>query len=222
MWNHMKRTFGEDWRQWPIPGCGAGFSPWKNGPSMVLVMCVGGEWISIQAERPPTVIEDAFKNMQLMNFAQVEQNIRLDLLWDWLPNAYPMDPKYADVDGYTNKRFLGVSRYPLDRWERDGRPYMTDQSWIVTAMLIAAGESSEKMKNLMMVAFGMYSDDPKTVERNRGFNEDRLRKMCWEKFNQMPTNKKDVEEYMKQVKHGHAKVMAAEAEEKARAAWEEA
>ena len=78
MWNHMVKEFGEDWREWPIVGCGARFMPYKYGPSMVLVMEVNeGEFVSVLAERPPTLIDEAFKATRVISYRQVMEHLVL-------------------------------------------------------------------------------------------------------------------------------------------------
>ena len=60
MWNYNVEVFGDDWKKWPVPGCCKAFSPFKFGPSMVLIIDNGdGKMMSIQAARPPTLIDDA-------------------------------------------------------------------------------------------------------------------------------------------------------------------
>ena len=50
MWDHMMLTFGNDWKEWPMVGCGAGFAPFRNGPSMLLEMEVNeNEFVGIVA-----------------------------------------------------------------------------------------------------------------------------------------------------------------------------
>merc|ERR1712086_396092 len=77
MWDNMVAGFGEDWRKWPIKGCGAGFKPYSNGPSMILEMEVDeGQHLSLLAERPPDILNHAFKEAKLVAWNELKKEAR--------------------------------------------------------------------------------------------------------------------------------------------------
>ena len=161
MWSHMTKEFGENWRDWPVVGCGKGFSPWKNGPSMVLVMEVeDNKHMNIIAERPPTEVSQAFKNTRAMAAKEVLVNLDLVRLYNMLSNSYPMDKEFMDSDDYTNKYILGVNMYPIKRWKETDREYMSVMSWIRFAYLVAAGHDNVIMNELREIAFAIEDENP--------------------------------------------------------------
>ena len=182
MWDHNVKTFGEDWRKWPVPGCGKAFSPYKFGPSMVLIIDSGdGKMMSIQAARPPTLIDDALKSACVKNVKRYVKDLDLKLIWRFLPTAYPLDSAYAHDDVWSGKKYLGVNKYPLDQWKQSKRPYLDETGWLVFSLILAAGNVDPTMLRLANIAIGMYDRDPKTVEYNAQKSEKKLLYSAWEK-----------------------------------------
>merc|ERR1712194_95731 len=67
MWDNMVESFGEDWKTWPISGCGRGFKPYGRGPSMILEMELEEDkHVSLLAEQPPEILNIAFKEAKLV------------------------------------------------------------------------------------------------------------------------------------------------------------
>ena len=203
MWNHMKKEFGDDWRDWPVVGCGKGFSPWKNGPSMVLVMEVEDDThLSIIAERPPMSVDQAFKNTRAMAAKDVLENLDLVRLYNMLSNSYPMDKEFMDTDSFTDKYILGVNMYPIDDWKKSDREYMSVMSWIRVAYLIAAGHDGVIMKELREIAFAIEDVNPKIMEINVSMSKERLLKMAREKARlgaRIPATLEDIDQLTKHV-----------------------
>ena len=195
MWDYNVKTFGEDWREWPIPGCGKGFVAYANGPSMVLIIQAGDEFESIQSVRPPTVIKDAIYNYRCSQVKEVVQNLDLTMIWNWLPAAFPLDAKYADTAGFTGKKFLGINKYPLAEWKAGKRKYMSEQSWVVFAMMMAAGSEDAGMQKLMQIAIGLYE---KGEDVCRDLGEKKVLSKAWYKVDGgavVPSTAKEVLEH---------------------------
>ena len=156
-----------------------------------------GRFESVAATRPPTVIEDAFKKTKCASVAKVIRKLDLGMIYDWLPATFPLDRAYADVDRFSNKVFLGINKYPLDEWKKTSRPYMSDVSWVVFALLLAAGKTEEPgMEHLMEMALGMYTRDPKEMEYSRNLSVKNVRKRAWERYQDKTKYPKDMQEVM--------------------------
>ena len=167
MWNNMVDEFGHEVKNWPVLGCGAGFAPYKNGPSMVLVMQVGeDEYMSIPACRPPPAIDDAFKACHLLCYKALIHHLDLVKLWRFLPNAHPLDKEYFVESGFGGKPIVGVSRYPVKRWKDEGCEYMSQKSWIRYAYFLAAGQDADEMLQLRTIAFGLDDENDAVMENN--------------------------------------------------------
>ena len=196
MWDHMSKEFGENWRDWPVVGCGTGFAPWKKGPSMVLVMeTEKNKHMSIIAERPPTEVAQAFKRTRAMAAKEVLGNLDLTKLYNMLSNSYPMDKEFTDNSNYQNKYILGVSKYPIVKWKEIDREYMSVMSWIRFAYLVAAGHNNEIMNELREISFAIDSDDPDVRTYNGSMTKKRLLKMAREKMmtKKIPTTVEEVD-----------------------------
>ena len=96
MWDHMCLTFGCCWEKWPIIGCGAGFVPYKKGPSMAVEMeFEKDKFMSVLTERPPTMIDEALKATKIISYQQIAKTLDFVKLFNWLSNVFPMDPEFA-------------------------------------------------------------------------------------------------------------------------------
>ena len=156
-----------------------------------------GRFESVAATRPPTVIEDAFKKTKCASVAKVIRKLDLGMIYDWLPATFPLDRAYADVDRFSNKVFLGINKYPLDEWKKTSRPYMSDVSWVVFALLLAAGKTEEPgMEHLMEMALGMYERDPKEMEYSRTLSVKNVRKRAWERYQDKANYPQDMKQVM--------------------------
>ena len=176
MWNYNIENFGPNWEEWPIPGCGAGFKPFSNGPSMVVVLKVGDGYDSVQAARPPTVIHDTILAYRCDQVKQYVKNLDVAAIWKWLPAAFPLDSEYAENAGYTNKKFLGINKYPLSDWKTGNRPYLSETSWIVFTMILSAGSEDPQLIEMMDIAIGMYERDGAI---NREIGKKKLVSKAW-------------------------------------------
>ena len=93
--------------------------------------------------------------------------------------------------------FLGINRYPLEEWKKTSRPYMADVSWVVFALLLAAGKTDEPgMAHLMEMALGMYERDPKDMEYSRTLSEKNIRKRAWERYQDKANYPQDMKQVM--------------------------
>ena len=159
MWDSMVAGFGEDWKKWPIKGCGRAFTPYSNGPSMILEMEVEeGHHVSLLAERPPDIINHAFKEAKLMAWNELKKEARFTInfaeMFDWLSNTFPMDKEFM-TKGWDGQVILGVNKFPLDLWNASQREYMTQRSWTGLAFYVAAGHDSVVMNELRNLAHGV-------------------------------------------------------------------
>ena len=164
------------------------------------------EFLSIQAVRPPTLIDDAFKKTAAMEYRKVVRNSNLTQLWEWLPFAYPLDSAFADRDSLSDKKFLGINKYPIEKWRTTDRPFMTSQSWMVFAMTVAAGHDEECMERLMKLGFAMFDPNPKQAQYNQDLGEKKLIKRAQDKLAQGQTYPRDLQEVLSTftMKHGEA------------------
>ena len=127
---YLKGKYGEDRAEWPQVGCGARFTPFKKGASMVVeIKQADNEWTSFVAERIPSELDDAIKGHRA-KFYMAQKDLTPEELLDTLPMAFPMT--------HTIPEFPGVAQYPVDAWERNGAPRMTVKSWCKLCMKVAA------------------------------------------------------------------------------------
>ena len=196
MWNHMTKEFGDEWEKWPIAGCGAGFPAFKRGPSMVLVMEIdAGEYMSIVAERPPELIDQAFKATRAMAYHEVMKHLDLVKLYNWLSNVYPMDKEYVEKTGFNKKEILGVNVYPIKKWEAESREYMSSTSWIRFAYFLAAGHDGPAMTELRTIEFAIEDVNPAQQEYKSSLSKKNILKKAQEKLlagMKIPETKEDV------------------------------
>ena len=174
MWDNMVAGFGEDWKKWPIKGCGRGFTPYANGPSMVLEMEMQeGVHLSLLAERPPDILNHAFKEAKLVAWNELKKEMRFTInfaeMFDWLSNTFPMDKEYV-TKGWEGQVILGVNKFPLDLWNASQREFMTQKSWIGLAFYVAAGHDSVVMNELRNLAHGVeaLTNDQELINGNLG------------------------------------------------------
>ena len=174
MWDSMVAGFGEDWKKWPIKGCGRAFTPYSNGPSMILEMEIQeGHHISLLAERPPDIINHAFKEAKLMAWNELKKEARFTInfaeMFDWLANTFPMDKEYV-TKGWEGQVITGVNKFPLDLWNKSSREYMTQRSWTGLAFYVAAGHDSPVMHDLRNLAHGVeaLTNDQELTNGNLG------------------------------------------------------
>merc|ERR1712153_28175 len=155
MWDNMVAGFGEDWKTWPIKGCGRGFTPYANGPSMIWEMEMEeGNHLSLLAERPPDILNHAFKEAKLVAWNALKKKVNFTEIFDWLSNTCPMDKEYV-TRGWNGKAIKGVNSFPLELWNNSRREYMTVKSYINLAFFFAAGHDSVVMNDLRNLAHGV-------------------------------------------------------------------
>ena len=95
-------------------GCGAKFTPFKKGASMVVdIKQADNEWASLAAERIPSELDDAIKGHRA-KFYMAQKDRTAERLLDVLPIAFPMT--------HTLPEFSGIAKYPVDEWERQRHP----------------------------------------------------------------------------------------------------
>ena len=132
--------------------------------------------------------------------------MNLTQMWEWLPFAYPLDSAFADKDNFSDKKFLGINKYPIEKWRATDRPYMTSQSWMVFAMMVAAGHDEKCMQKLMKLGFAMFDPNPKQAEYNQDLGEKKLIKRADDRIDQGETYPKNLQEVLStfSMKHGQA------------------
>ena len=166
----MQNEWGHDHNEdWPIVGCGCGFRPYSDGPSMTLnVKMDENEYDNIMSERLPTVLDDAFKAARHMTTSELCDGLDAVAVYKWLPIAFPQNFELKDEK--TGKNIYGVAQYPIKKWEKVGRPYMSAGSWIKFAMMI--GKDKPELAKLVEIA-ECYEDTDSDAHK---FNEKNLRK----------------------------------------------
>ena len=110
-------------------------------------------WEAIMSERLPQVLDDAFKSARLMSMADLCDGLDVDLIFKRLLTASPRGSKV--VETFTGKPIHGVAQYPIEKWEKSGRPYMTVASRINLCMIV--GEGKPQLADIVAVA-DMFED----------------------------------------------------------------
>ena len=104
---------------------------------MVSEIMVGNNvWESFLCTRPPPQLMDSIMKRRL-DFYTALQKLSPKVILDYVPMTYPMTHVAL-------KEMPGVAKFPIDQWERDGRPHFNDASWIALALKACA----EDMTNL--------------------------------------------------------------------------
>ena len=85
VYTDMQRLWGEEPQEWAVGGCGQGFRPYSEGPSMTLSVLTqkdeGEEkWEALMAERLPQVLDDAIKGSRHISLDQLCNNMDLSLI----------------------------------------------------------------------------------------------------------------------------------------------
>jgi len=132
-YEELSKEYGNDFNLWPRIGCQQGFRPYRNGPSMVMELKIGGEYKAFMSERLPEALDDAIKKKNYNAFNRACQSMSPQEIYDSLPMCFPM----THVIKVNGKPFRGVARYPLAEWERSGMPVMTKVCWAKFCMKIA-------------------------------------------------------------------------------------
>ena len=182
MWKHMIENFGDDWKTWPISGCGRGFKAYGRGPSMILEMEVEADnHVSLLAERPPEILNMAFKEAKIVAWKVISANLNLVELFDWLSNTFPMDKEFG-TKGWNGKSIKGVNSFPLEKWNETNREFMTTKSWIRFAFFLAAGHDSVAMNDLRQLAHGVEDEDDAKELANGNLGKVKVLKMAANKL----------------------------------------
>ena len=96
MKKQMTEHYGEDWRTWPIIGCGRKFRPFANGCSMVVELDEKGngnpkDFVAMAADRLPDLVDNAVKKarwLTLRGFMKNSKNVHE--LFKLIPVTLPM------------------------------------------------------------------------------------------------------------------------------------
>tara|TARA_B100000768_G_C11007244_1_gene260473 strand:- start:10 stop:600 length:591 start_codon:yes stop_codon:yes gene_type:complete len=141
---------------------------------MILEMEVDeGQHLSLLAERPPDILNHAFKEAKLIAWNELKGEARFVVnfgeMYDWLSNTFPMDKEYVTT-GWEGQVIKGVNKFPLDLWNRSNREYMSQKSWIGLAFYVAAGHDSPAMTDLRNLAHGVeaLTNDQELTNGNLG------------------------------------------------------
>ena len=168
LYKAMEAEWGPDHLQWPIVGCGQGFNPSKDVPSMTFNVELEDGWKAIMSERLPTVLDDAFKSARLMSMSELCDGLNVELIFKWLPMAFPQGFNVAEAR--TGRPIHGVAQYQIEKWKQPGRPYMTVEYWIKCCMIV--GEGKPKLAENVEVA-EMFED---TNHEDHKYNLKNMRK----------------------------------------------
>lgn len=92
------------------------------------------------ADRIPEALDDAIKGAKLAFMEAVKQLTPEEIKADMplmFPSTHVMDPAILP----------GVSKFPVDEWERSGEPSLSESGWAALAMKVA----SKDMTNLQAI-----------------------------------------------------------------------
>ena len=154
VFQEMQALWGDDPKGWPIVGCGHGFRPYSDGPSMVLSVLTrkdGGEekWEAMMAERLPKLLDDAVKSARHISLDKLCNNMDPDQIYRLLPMSFPVSPDnevYVQPPGDWNnppgpaKKVCGVVQYPVRDWRACGAHYISGASWCKLMMVLGSGD----------------------------------------------------------------------------------
>ena len=132
----LTEKFGKDINSWPQIGCGAGFRPWANGPSLVMEVCTDpekDEWEAFISERIPQVIDDCIKAANLADLEKAFGKLTPEKVYSCFPVLLPKTNHYVH-NGFVLR---GIAKYPVDEWMKKERPVMTAQMWVLLVRTIA-------------------------------------------------------------------------------------
>ena len=137
----MQKVWSEAPEDWPVVGCGLGFRPFCEGPSMTLSVMTkkdDGEtkWEAMMAERLPTVLDDAIKKARHISLDRLCNSMDPNKVYQMLPMSFPVSPEgqvyVSDEVGWgeapIHKRVFGVMQYPVDKWKQIGAPFISATS----------------------------------------------------------------------------------------------
>ena len=136
----------------------------------------------------------AFKEAKVVAWKLISANLDLVKLFDWLSNTFPMDKEYGTT-GWNGKSIKGVNKFPLDKWNKTNREFMTTKSWIRFAFFLAAGHDSEVMNQLILMAHGIEDESEAKQSYNANLGKVKLLNLAKEKMmngNPAPATHEDV------------------------------
>ena len=87
-----------------------------------------GSWSTFLAERMPTLVDNAIKSHQKEFFKALEHASPTDFFHS-LPINLPMTHQIEGVPF--------IARYPIDKWEENGHPYMSAEGWCEFVMRVS-------------------------------------------------------------------------------------
>ena len=152
LWKDFQEKFHDlPVEQWPVVGCGQGFNAFRTGPSLVVEIVTKGKngeqtATAFRSARLPWLLEDQLKDRDLRKALEVAGS-RLDpeevlrMMPIRLPLTHPefwTHPKTGET-----VKLDAVARYPLDEWEREGAPYMSQTNWCELVMRMCSQNMSD-------------------------------------------------------------------------------
>ena len=152
LWKDFQEKFHDlPVEQWPVVGCGQGFNAFRTGPSLVVEIVTKGKdgeqnATAFRSARLPWLLEDQLKDRDLRKCLEVAGS-RLDpeevlrMMPIRLPLTHPelwTHPKTGET-----VKLDAVARYPLDEWEREGAPYMSQTNWCELVMRMCSQNMSD-------------------------------------------------------------------------------
>ena len=88
------------------------------------------------SERWPQALDDAMKGMHLKHcFARASRGLSPREIFNYLPMMFPMTYQFT-LNGHT----LPIARYPVDQWEAQGEPVMTEAAWATWCMKVCEND----------------------------------------------------------------------------------
>ena len=146
-----------------------------------------GTHLSLLAERPPDILNHAFKEAKLVAWNDLKREVTFTVnfteMFDWLSNTFPMDQEYV-TRGWDGKAIKGVNKFPLELWNNSRREFMTVKSWIGLAFYIAADHDSPVMNDLRNLAHGVEAQTNDQEMTNGNLGKKRVLAIAAEKCRQ--------------------------------------
>ena len=158
--SNMMAMYGRDWKMWPQVGCGAKFVPWSRGPSTILELQCGNSWIAMVAERCPPILLDEIYKVRY-EFALSLNAMSPEEIQQVMPICFPMNYLIDGRDG----QLPGIARFPVDKWEAEGRPVFDDAAWCALCIHVVetmrsgsmASDSTSNLDKLFHIAKELQS-----------------------------------------------------------------
>ena len=99
-----------------------------------------GEYEQFVAERMPQQLDDEIKKVK-MEFHRAAGKMTPKEVQDLIPITFPVT--------HTMQEFPFISEYPIDKWEKAGKPCFSKRSWYKLVMLICQNDM-DSLRDLLV------------------------------------------------------------------------